>query len=193
MAELLLDLHDYPDLMASLYDTTWHYEERLLQAFLDSPSEVCFYDICWATGARMGPKLFEKWVGPEIRRAVDFVHQQPGKYIGFYTLGRIRELLPVMVDTGVDFIETFEPNEGDITLAEAKRLYGKRTCLMGNFDCLVLARGTREQARQETLRCLREGMDGGGYVLVTADEVPADAQLDNLRVMVETADHYGRY
>ena len=40
---------------------------------------------------------------------------------------------------------------------------------------------------------LREGMDGGGYVLVTADEVPADAQLDNLKVMVETADKHGRY
>lgn len=193
MAELLLDLYDHPSLIASVYDTTWQYQERVLQAFLDSPSEVCFYDICWATGARMGPKLFEKWVGPEIRRAVELVHRRPGKYVGFYTLGRIRELLPVMVDTGVDFIETFEPNEGDITLAEAKRLYGKRTCLMGNFDCLVLARGSREEARQETLRCLQEGMDGGGYVLVTADEVPADARLDNLKVMAETADRHGHY
>ena len=111
----------------------------------------------------------------------------------YSTLGRIRRFLPMAVDTGVDFIETFEPNEGDITLAEAKELYGSRICLMGNLDCLVLSRGTVEEARQESLRCLREGMEEGGYVLVTGDEVPADAQWDNLKVMVETAAEHGCY
>ena len=99
----------------------------------------------------------------------------------------------MLVDAGVDFIETFEPNQGDITLGEAKRLYGDRICLMGNFNCLVLARGTVEDARQEALRCLHEGMEGGGYVMVTADEVPADAKLDNLKAMVDTVEKYGRY
>ena len=36
-------------------------------------------------------------------------------------------------------------------------------------------------------------MAGGGYVMVTADEVPADAQWDNLVAMVETVAEHGRY
>ena len=121
------------------------------------------------------------------------VRSAPDKCLGLYTLGRIRDLLPMLVDTGVHFIETFEPNEGDITLGEAKRLYCDSTCLMGNFDCVVLARGTVDDARQETLRCLREGMPGGGYVLASADEVPADAKMDNLKAMVDTVERHGRY
>ena len=120
-------------------------------------------------------------------------HRVPGKCIGFYTLGRIRSLLPIMVEARPDYIETFEPNEGDLTLAEAKRLYGERVCLMGNFDCVILARGTRQQAFEEARRCLREGMEGGGYVLVTGDEVPADAKWENLEAMVEAVEQYGLY
>jgi uroporphyrinogen-III decarboxylase len=64
---------------------------------------------------------------------------------------------------------------------------------MGNFDCLVLAYGSMDDARREALRCLREGMESGGYVMVTGDEVPADAKLDNLKAMVETVHEQGRY
>ena len=64
---------------------------------------------------------------------------------------------------------------------------------MGNFDCVVLARGTVADARREAERCLREGMPGGGYVLVTGDEVPADTRMDNLKAMVETVEKHGRY
>lgn len=141
----------------------------------------------------MGPKNFERWALPDVVRAMERVKQAPGKIMGLYTLGRIGKLLPMLVDAGVHFVETFEPNEGDITLAEAKKQYGDRLCLMGNFDCLVLAFGTMEEARDEARRCLREAMDGGGYVMVTADEVPADAKLDNLKAMVETVERYGRY
>lgn len=193
MQELLIDLIDEPDLVQSVADVASDYHERLIAAFLDSPSEVLFYDICWATGAGISPAMFERWVLPDISRVAEQVHSRPGKYVGLYTLGRIRRFLPMMVASGVDFVETFEPNEGDITLAEAKRLYGERICLMGNFDCLVLARGSVEEARAEARRCLSEGMDGGGYVLVTGDEVPADARWDNLRAMVDTVNEHGWY
>jgi uroporphyrinogen-III decarboxylase len=193
LEQILVDMIDIPDRLWAVMETAMAWQAKLIDAFLDSPSEITFYDICWATGAYMSPKMFERWVLPDVRQAVERVHTKPGKYIGLYTLGRIRQVLPMLVDAGVDFIETFEPNQGDISLAEAKRLYGDRTCLMGNFDCVVLARGTMEDARREALRCLREGMEGGGYVLVTGDEVPADAKLDNLKAMVETVDKHGRY
>lgn len=193
MQQFLTDLYDYPDLISEILEVERQIMEKYVEAFLASPSEVAWLDICWATGAYMGAKNFERWVLPDVVRAMDKVRNVPGKYLGLYTLGKVRALLPMLVDAGVHFIETFEPNEGDITLAEAKQLYGDRICIMGNFDCVILAFGTVEDARRETRRCLREGMEGGGYVLVTADEVPADAKWDNLKAMVETVEEEGRY
>jgi uroporphyrinogen-III decarboxylase len=193
MQGLLTDLYDYPDLMEEGLEAGRKVMEKSIEAFLASPAEVAWLDICWSTGANVGPKNFEKWTLPDVVRAAELVKDVPGKYLGLYTLGKIRDLLPMLVDAGVDFVETFEPNEGDITLAEAKAEYGDRICVMGNFDCVMLSRGSVEDARRETLRCLREGMEGGGYVLVTGDEVPADTKMDNLRAMVDTVEEFGRY
>jgi len=193
MQDMLYDLVDYPDLMESVRQVLFANIEKSVESFLEAKAEVAWCDICWATGANMGPEMFAKWCLPEVQRVTEIAHSKPGKYMGLYTLGKIRELLPMLVDAGVDFIETFEPNQGDITLAEAKKLYGKRTCIMGNFNCVTLARGTVEQARAEARRCLKEAMKGGSYVMVTGDEVPADARLENLKAMVETVQEYGRY
>jgi Uroporphyrinogen decarboxylase (URO-D) len=193
MQEFVVDLIDYPDLMRELFAVSRTIQNKQVESFLASPAEVSWLDICWATGSDIGPKRFEEWALPDVVAAMELVRRVPGKYMGLYTLGKLRALLPMLVDTGVDFIETLEPNQGDIGLAEAKKLYGDRTCLMGNFDCVVLAYGTVEDARKEALRCLHEGMEGGGYVMVTADEVPADARLENLKAMVDTVHKKGRY
>ncbi|MGQ9729984.1 MAG: uroporphyrinogen decarboxylase family protein [Candidatus Zipacnadales bacterium] len=193
MEQLVMDFIDYPDLMRELFSLAREIEKRHIEAFIASPAEVGWLDICWATGSDLGPQRFAEWALGDVIAAMEVVSPHPGKYLGLYTLGRIRDLCPMLVDTGVHFIETFEPNQGDITLAEAKRLYGDRTCLMGNFDCLILAYGTIDNAREEARRCLREGMEGGRYVMVTGDEVPTDAKLDNLKAMVETVQEEGRY
>lgn len=193
MQDLLFDLFDCPDTMEEVMRIGRQVMLKYVEAFIASPAEVAWLDICWATGANMSPKMFERWVLPDVVAAMELVKGTRGKYLGLYTLGRVRELLPMLVDTGVHFIETFEPNQGDITLGEAKRLYGDRVCIMGNFNCVVLSFGTVEDARRETLRCLAEGMEGGAYILVTGDEVPADAKWENLKAMVETVEEHGRY
>lgn len=193
MEQILMDLYDYPDLMREVFELFGRQRKRKLEAFLQAPNEVLYYDICWATGCGMSPQMFEEWILPDLVETCETVHSQPDKYVGFYTLGRIRNLLPIIVESDPDYIETFEQNEGDITMAEAKRLYPGEFCIMGNFDPMVLAFGSAEDAREETLRCLREGMPGGGYVMVTGDEVPADTKWDNLVTMAETVMEHGVY
>jgi len=193
MQGLLYDLYDIPDVIRGVQEVLQQHSRLAVEAFLASPNEVAWYDICWATGSHMSPAMFEEWVLPEVRMVCEMVRAVPGKFLGLYTLGRIRETMPMMVDAGPHFIETFEPNEGDITLREARRLYGRDTCVMGNFDCVLLARGTPEDSRREARRCLDEAMAGGGYIMVTGDEVPADTKWENLVAWVETVAEHGRY
>lgn len=193
MQQLLYDLYDIPDVIRSVAEVMSEHLRLTVEAFLAAPNEVAWKDICWATGAHMSPAMFEEWVIPDVHRTCEQVRAVPGKFIGLYTLGRIRGLLPSMVDAGPHFIETFEPNEGDISLREAKQLYGRDVCVMGNFDCVILARGTPEDARREARRCLDEAMAGGGYIMVSGDEVPADARWENLVAWVNTVAELGKY
>lgn len=193
MEKLIVDIHRWPDTILDVCRTMQMVIDRKVESFLSSPSPVLFYDLDWATGADLSPKLFEMFVKPDISHVVRLVKERQGKYVGFHTLGRIRRHLPTLVETGAHFIETFEQNQGDITLREAKERYGGKVCLMGNFDSVLLAFGSHAEAEREARRCLSEGMAGGGYVMATGDEVPVDAKIENLRVMVEVAEKHGKY
>ncbi|MBC7288722.1 MAG: hypothetical protein H5T86_11930 [Armatimonadetes bacterium] len=193
MQDLIYDLYDCPDLLEACARPMMHMHAEQARAFAALPNEVAWIDICWATGAEVSLEHMERWALRDARTCIDLIHSSPNHYVGYYTLGRIRRYMPLLIDTGVDFVETFEPNQGDISLAEAKKLYGDKICIMGNFDCVILAYGTVEQAREEARRCLREGMEGGGYIMVTGDEVPADAKWENLEAMAEVCHEEGRY
>ncbi len=160
---------------------------------LMSPSEVAWYDICWATGMNLGPKLFDQWLGDELTRMCALVRDRPGKFISLYTLGRMRDIMPTLMNARPHMIATFEPNEGDLSLREAKELYGDEVCVMGNFDSVILAHGSVEEARAEAKRCLDEAMEGGAYIMGTSDEVPADTKYENLKAMVEVVEEFRRH
>lgn len=193
MQAFMTDLYDCPDLIRHALSVACDLYEHTIRSFLSTSAEVGFYDICWMTGMNLGPARFDEWVGEEIARMCALVREVPGKFISFYTLGRMKKIMPTLVNARPHMIATFEPNEGDLTLAEAKRLYGDRVALMGNFDCVILARGTLEQAKEEARRCLREAMEGGGFILGTGDEVPTDTIPDNLQAMVDVCNEEGIY
>lgn len=193
MMGMLYDLYDIPDRLHALMDLAWKYREREIQSFLESKADTFTYDICWATGANISPAMFREWVFPDISRVCEMIRKVPDKYVGFYTLGRIKGYLDMMVEARPHYIATFEQNEGDITLAEAKKRVGNKVCLIGNFDPLILQDGTLEEARREARRCLEEGMPGGAYIMGTGDEVPPTTKLENLKAMVEIAEEYGKY
>ena len=193
MQSLFYDFYDCPDLLGEAHRLACDIQAKVIEAFLMTPSETIWYDICWATGMNLGPRLFDEWCGEELARMCALVRERPGKFISLYTLGRMREIMPTLMNARPHMIATFEPNEGDLTLREAKQLYGDRVCIMGNFDSVILAHGTLEEARAEAKRCLDEAMEGGGYIMTTGDEVPADTKHENLEAIVDVVEEFGAY
>ena len=186
---LLVDLYKRPQTVKEVLDLLQEVRAKEIEAFVESPSEVLYYDV-WGS-YDMSPDHFRKWILPDLIETVSMV-RKADKYVGFYMVGKIRDQIPIALEAKPHYIEPFEL-QSNIRLKEAKQLYGKKICVMGNFDPVVLAFGSPKQAKQEALRCLEEGMEGGGYVMVTADEVPANAKIENLKIMVKTSEKYGRY
>lgn len=187
--ELFLDLYDEPELMREVWQVMRRLKEKEIQAFNESEAEVLIYDQGWVSGDLIGPDFFEQWILPDLRWAAEKIGKD--KYLGFYSSGKLTDFLPQMVEAGPAFIETFDPIGDNISLGEAKKRYGDRICVMGNFHSILLAMGGLQEAKEETLRCLDEGAEGGGYILGTAGEVPVDTRIENLRVMIDVAREYG--
>jgi len=188
--QLIVDLMEAPSVMERVLEQVDEQVELGLRAFNESEADVLVYDVCWASTSLLSPRMVEQFVVPRARWVVE--HMDPTKIVGFFTSGRIRDVLPQLVDCGPAFIEHLDVL-GDCDLAEVKSSFGHRVCLMGNYNPVVLARGSLEDARGEARRCLEAAMAGGGYVMSTSDEVPVDAKLDSMKAVVDYVAEHGRY
>jgi len=86
------------------------------------------------------------------------------------------------------------PPMGDCDLARLKREFGGRISLMGNLHTTeVMLRGTPDDVRRESKRCIDVAAEGGGFVLSTGDQCGRDTPDENIFAMIDTAREYGIY
>ena len=189
-ADFIVDLVEAPDEIHPLLTAIDELKEKALAAFNASQAEVLIYDLCWASTSLLNPDLVAEYSLPRARWAARNVAGD--KILGFFTSGKIRSVLPDLVDLEPHFIQHFDVL-GDCDLAEVKRTFGRRIAIVGNYNPVVLARGSVDDARREAQRCLDAARADGGFILSTSDEVPADAKLDNMKAVVEFVDTHGRY
>jgi uroporphyrinogen-III decarboxylase len=78
-------------------------------------------------------------------------------------------------------------------LEEAKKKYEDQICLMGGYDPHFYTLGTKEDISAETIRCIREAAEGGGYILAHSDAVPEEARMEDVRFSADLATEFGSY
>jgi hypothetical protein len=112
-----------------------------------------------------------------------------------HTCGRIGDRLELMAETEINGLDTLDPPPlGNTDLGEAKRLVGQHVFLKGNMNPVALLNASSEtEIRTEALRCLRQGMAGGGYILSTACSVAPRVEPWKLELLVPLAEELGRY
>lgn len=191
--DYLLDFYDTPELMRNVLEVVRKVNELKLQVFNQSRSPAVITNLSGASSSIISPAFFKKWVLPELKWMTSFVSND--KLVGFHLTGKIREIFPMLMEAEPDFILRFESSRfgGDYSLKEAKGDFGDCICLMGGCDPHFLVQGSREEIRQEVLRCLSEAKEGGGYILANSDVIPAEADIENVIDMVQTAKRYGEY
>ncbi len=194
LTQLMMDYYlDRPffDRMLAFFQ---EYALGVLKATLEAGARIIFGTWYYASlSAGWSPIIFRECFVPLIRQHADMVHSYGGIY-HIYDDGKMRLTLGDYVDAGADVVETLTPPPvGDVDLAEAKRLYGERTCLKGYVDLLyVIKMGTPELVERTVREAIEIAAPGGGFILGTSDSIREGTPLENLRAYFAAAHKYGR-
>jgi uroporphyrinogen decarboxylase len=130
----------------------------------------------------ISPSMLRKFFFPPLRRLVESI-REAGIPVFLHSDGNINEILPDIVDCGFDGLQSIQPSAG-MSLANVKRKYGKRLCLMGNIDLdNLLPFGTPEEVRKVVEETVRIGAAGGGYILSTCNVLTQDIPVENVFAM----------
>ncbi len=139
----------------------------------------------------LSPKLFDEFLAPEYRDMIQIAHKA-GAYFWLHSCGNITELLPSLVDCGLDVWQTLEPASG-VNLAEVKEKYGDKMTFTGAIDYSnTLPFGTPEEIETHIKNVLRAGMPGGGYIAGPSHDV-MDVPLANVILGRDLVKKYGVY
>ncbi len=115
-----------------------------------------------------------------------------GMLIIQHSCGYIDEVLPYLVDAGLNGIQALEPAAG-VDLAHLKNTLGDRICFIGGIDSSrVLNFGTPQDIEEEVKRCINAAGKGGGYFVGASHNI-LNTPWENVLTLRDAIEKYRKY
>ncbi len=191
-----MDLVINPELvhycLDKLFDLRYEDTRRIYEQI---PGQV---DITWVAedlGSQesllFSPTQIREFLLPRMKRMIDLAHQA-GAFVFHHSDGAVREILPDMIDAGIDVLNPVQWRCVGMDREGLKRDFGDKLAFHGAMDNqYTLPFGTVEEVRQEVLDNLRILGAGGGYILSPCHNIQAVGPPENIVAMYETGYEYG--
>ncbi len=140
------------------------------------------------TQAFMSRELYRSMVKRHHARFVATLRRHTKAKIIMHSDGAIYDLLPDIIDCGVEVINPVQVNAQDMDPERLKREFGADLCFWGGVDTQkVLPNGTPAEVADEVRRRTGDLGRGGGYVLASVHNIQEDVPPENIVAMFDTA------
>ena len=173
--------YDHPSLMHEMMEFVADFTievSRPLVEQIDVDYVFINEDMAMKSGPLLSPDTYRRFIFPHMRRLVDFLKAHNVAYVIVDTDGNPEDLVPALMEAGVDGIWPLE-RASDVDPLVLRRRFGRDLRLWGGVDKRVLAQDTR--AIEEHLRTLSSLVEDGGFIPTIDHLVPPDVSLDNFR------------
>ena len=183
-----------PDLVDRVNEIVLNYNLRSIknQIELGADALAITGDFAMTKGPMVSPKFTARFLTPALKKQVDLGHTL-GVPVFKHSDGDLRKIMDLIVDTGIDGLHPIDPMAG-MDLAEVKKEYGDRLCLMGNVNCgSTLSWKSVEDVRQEVRECIKKAGRGGGYICMSSNSIHSGVRPENYAAMIEAIKEFGTY
>lgn len=140
------------------------------------------------------PKVWRRIFKPRYKRLFDVVHEE-GMHLFFHSDGQIYEIIPDLIECGVDVLEVAQPHL--LGIERVSRDFKGRVCFWGIVDKQkTLVSGTEEEIREEAIKLVELlGSSKGGFIAMADMQDIRDLEIPqkNFTMMCETFEKFGKY
>lgn len=140
------------------------------------------------TQSFMSRDLYRSLVKRHHSREIATIRRHTNGKVIMHSDGAIHELLPELIEAGVEVINPVQVNANGMDPERLKREFGKDLCFWGGVDTqIILPRGSPGDVAAEVHRRLGDLGRGGGYVLASVHNIQAEVPPQNVVAMFDTA------
>jgi len=146
------------------------------------------------SGPLMSPSLYREMIKPRRKKLNDFIRSKaPQAKILYHTCGSVYDLIPDIIETGVDILNPIQPSAKDMDSFKLKKEFGDMLCFHGGIDVQTSLRGSKADVEKEVKTRIKALAPGGGYILATTTNCQIDIPLENILYWLDLAKKYGQY
>ncbi|NPV85722.1 MAG: hypothetical protein HPY45_06905 [Anaerolineae bacterium] len=145
----------------------------------------------------ISPKMYRTIVKPRHKMLFDFIHRRTKAKIFFHSCGAIRELIPDLIEIGVDILNPVQVNAAGMDSTALKRDFGRDIAFWGGGVDTQGAFGSGKVDVQAVKDDVRRRIDdlapGGGFVFSAVHNIQENVPPENIIAMWEAWRDYGKY
>ncbi len=137
-------------------------------------------DVAGQNGMMFDPKLFRKYFLPIYKKLIAN-NKKHGLFFGWHVCGSVHEVLPDMIDAGIDVFDVVQTSAKDMNIENVFKLYGHKVCLHGALDVQkLLVEKNESQVREEIKKIKDLWGTRGGIILAPSHETLPDTPIENI-------------
>lgn len=191
MMDLLADKPMAHALMGRLVDC---YEERV-RRYVKAVGKYCTIiqvndDLGTQNGLQIAPATYREMIKPSHARLWGLIKKLSGKPLLLHSCGSIYELIPDLIEIGVDAINPVQVRAANMDTKRLKREFGKDLTFWGG-GCdtqQILGNGAPAEIREEVCRRCADLSPGGGFVFCQVHNIQPNVPSENIMAMYAALD-----
>ncbi len=190
------DFYKNPDFVDTLLSKTKEIHMRFLKKVLDITGpylDVVMQgdDLATQDGPAIKPELYRRFIKPHQKDIFDLIKQKTDAQLFYHCCGAVKELLPDLIDMGVDIINPVQVSAKGMDTQVLNERFGDKISFWGAIDTQhVLPRGGKSEVKKEVKKRIDDLGQNGGYILSSVHNIQADVPPENIVTMFDTARNY---
>lgn len=137
----------------------------------------------------MDPKVWRELIAPGEKMEYDLI-KQGGKDVWIHSCGNIEQVIPDLIEMGVDVLNPIQPEAMDIYGLKSR--FGDRMTFWGGISTqLTLPYGTPDEVKREVEKVVTAMRKGGGYISAPAQLIQEDVPVENMLALIEKIHSFG--
>lgn len=183
----LMDSVAHSDFYQELVEKIFEQQMLVLERVLTLPIDGFMFsdDFAHQHGVMIGAERWRKCFKPYIAKMCTKAHQA-GKYTLHHMCGSEAEILPDLIDIGLDVYESVQPEAKNNSPYRLKRLYGKNITFWGGLGSQsTIPFGDPSEIKSEVKKLCKEMGKGGGYILGCAKPIQPETPTENAVAVIE--------
>lgn len=143
-------------------------------------------DFGMQSGPMISPKVFRELIAPYFAERIRHTKKYTKAAYLHHTCGSVVQLIPTLIDIGVDILNPIQPQAAGMEPDMLKRQFGDKLCFHGGVDTQQLLRsGEPEEVEAAVSRLIETLGANGGYILAPAHNIQEDVPPENIVAMYE--------